>query len=319
MKKEIQRNLLQTKRSPAQSEEGFVLVVVLIVIALLFPIIIAFNSRTQINLLEASNYRDNIQALRMARSGVEGAMGILRDDDASYDSMNDKWAMDFPSLQIGEGALTVRITDEDSKININRLIEGNSVNKTVESHLRKLIARLGGKPEIVDALIDWMDTNEEEYGSAGAEYDYYKDKGYSPKNGALSTLDELFLIKGFDKDILIDKNLKDYITVAPTDGKLNINTAAKETLYDFHDEMREGLIEEIVAYRNENEYQKITDVKNAIGITDTLYAKITPFIKVNSSIFSVKTKYTIGKVSKSVEAVLKRDGKNITVISWREF
>jgi type II secretory pathway component PulK len=113
--------------------------------------------------------------------------------------------------------------------------------------------------------------------------------------------------------------LKDYITVAPTDGKLNVNTADKETLYDFHDEIREGLIEEIVAYRNENEYQKITDIKNAIGITDTLYAKITPFLKVNSSIFSVNSKYTVGKVSKSVDAVLKRDGKSITVVSWREF
>lgn len=303
----------------AQSEEGFVLVVVLIVIALLFPIIIAFNSKTQINLLEAANYRDNIQALRMARSGIDGAMGILRDDDASYDALSDKWAMNFPSLQIGEGTLSVRIIDEDSKININRLVDGNNINKTVENHLRKLIVRLGGKSEIVDALIDWMDIDEVEYGNAGAEYEYYKDRGYYPKNGALSTIDELFLIKGFDKDILIDKKLKDYITVAPTDGKLNVNTADKETLYDFHDEIREGLIEEIVAYRNENEYQKITDIKNAIGITDTLYAKITPFLKVNSSIFSVNSKYTVGKVSKSVDAVLKRDRKSITVVSWREF
>jgi len=307
------------KRYPARSEEGFVLVVVLIVIALLFPIIIAFNSKTQINLLEAANYRDNIQALRMARSGVEGAMGILKDDDASYDALSDKWAMNFPSLQIGEGTLSVRIIDEDSKININRLVDGNNINKTVENHLRKLIMRLGGKPEIVDALIDWMDTDENEYSSAGAEYDYYKDKGYYPRNGSLSTIEELFLIKGFDKDILIDKKLKDYITVAPTDGKLNVNTAAKEILYDFHDEMREGLIEELIAYRNENEYQKITDVKNAIGITDTLFAKITPFIKVNSSIFSVNSKYNIGKVSRGVEAVLKREGTSITVVTWREF
>jgi general secretion pathway protein K len=307
------------RQSPVRSEDGFVLVIVLIIIALLFPIIIAFNSRTQINLIEASNYRDNIQAIRMARSGVEGAMGVLMEDDASYDALTDRWAMDFPSFQVGEGMLAVKITDEDSKININRLVDGGNINSVVDGHLRKLIVRLEGKPEIVDALIDWMDTDDKVYGTAGAEEEYYRELGYYPKNGALSSLDELLLIKGFDKDLLIDKKLKEYITVSPTDGKLNINTADIETLYDFHDEIREGLVEEIINYRNENEYKNTADVKGAIGITDTLFSKIVPFIKVNSSIFLVNSRYTIGKVTKRVEAVIKRDGKIMSIISWREF
>ena len=306
---------------PARNEKGFVLIIVMLVIALLFPIVIAFNTRTQVNLLQAGNFRDNVQALRFARSGVDGAIGLLKMDDPAYDALTDKWATAFPAIAVGEGKLTVKIDDEDSKININQLVNSNGVdiNVNVENRLRKLITRLGGKQEVVDALIDWMDINTETFGSQGAEDEYYKALGYYTKNGPIDSLDELYLIKGFDKDLLVDKGLKDYITIAPTDGKINVNTAKIEVLYDIHEEIREGLIDEIVRYRNEKELKNVTDVKNAIGINDTLFAKMAPYIKINSAIFTVHSKYTIDKVTKNVDAILKRDGKNITTISWREY
>ena len=305
---------------PISNQGGFILITILLIIAVLFPIIIAFNSRTQINLLQAANFRDNLQALRLARSGVEGAIGLLKEDDASYDAKTDRWAIQFPALVVGEGVLVVKIEDEDGKININKIVNPNGVdvNAAVDRHLRKLIARLGGKPEVVDALIDWIDINNEVREPGGAEEEYYKEKGYQCKNGPLDALDELLMIKGFDKELLIDKGLKNYITVAPTDGKINVNTADIEVLYDINDELREGLVEEIVRYREENEFKNVIDVKNAIGMNDTLYAKIAPLIKVNSSIFTVHSKYTLGKVTKNVEATLRRDGELIATILWRE-
>ena len=45
---------------------------VLIVIALLFPLVLAFNSRVQLNLTQAENFRNSVQALRMARSASRG-------------------------------------------------------------------------------------------------------------------------------------------------------------------------------------------------------------------------------------------------------
>jgi len=307
---------------PVNNERGFVLITVMLVIALLFPIVLTFTARTQVNLLQAGNFRDNVQALRLARSGVEGAMGLLKMDDASYDALTDKWAMSFPAVAVGDGKLTVDIVDEDSKLNISSLVDSNGVNIDlyVENRLRKLITRLGGKQEIVDALIDWIDVNNEPFGGHGAEDEYYKPFGYYTKNGALDSIDELYLVRGFDKDLLVDKGLKDYITVAPTDTKkINVNTAKKEVLYDIHDELREGLVEEIVRYRNEKEFKNVVDVKNVIGINDNIYAKILPYIKVNSTVFTVHSKYTLYKVTKNVDALLRRDGKIVSIISWREY
>ncbi len=126
------------------------------------------------------------------------------------------------------------------------------------------------------------------------------------------------MIRGFDKELLLTGGLRSLFTVAPTDGKLNVNTAPIDILYNLHEELREGLVEEIVRRREAEAYKTADEVKNAIGLTDTLFAKFAPFIKVSSSIFTVRSKYTAGKMVKQVEATLKRDGSTITLISWRE-
>ncbi|MCX8023531.1 MAG: type II secretion system minor pseudopilin GspK [Syntrophorhabdaceae bacterium] len=309
------------KSKASSSDDGFILVIVLIVIAVLFPAILVFNSKTQINVLQAINFKDNVQAIRLARSGVEGAMGLLRADDPAYDSKKDIWAMDFPQLAVGEGMLYVKIVDEDSKININQLIRPNGVDVDpyVEGRLRLLITRLGGKPEVVDALIDWMDADSEVKGSAGAENEYYKAFGMTPKNGPVDTIDELFMIKGFDKDLLVDKGLKYYITVVPTDGKININTAPKEVLFDISDRLRDGLVEEIIRYREDREYKTVDDVVNTLGIDAATAGVLKQYIKVNSTYFTVHSRYKVGKIVKNVEAVIRRQGKAVSVFSWREF
>jgi hypothetical protein len=78
-------------------------------------------------------------------------------------------------------------------------------------------------------------------------------------------------------------------------------------------------VEEIVKYREQKDFITSGDVKSAIGITDTLFAKLNPLIKVNSSFFTVKSRYSKGNVIRSVEALLQREGGTVSVVSWREF
>jgi general secretion pathway protein K len=321
MAKEMVSRERSVKREKTKNhQKGFVLVTVLIVISLLFPIVVIFYSKTQLNLIQAGNFRDTLQAVRTARSGVEGAIGLLKNDDQSYDAKTDRWAMQFPVIGVGDGLLQIRIEDEESRLNVNTLVSGgNAVNADVEYRLKNLITRLGGKPEIVDALVDWIDENSEMKSDNGAEDSYYAPLGYKPKNGPVDSLDELLMVKGFDKDLLVTKGLTNFITVAPTDGKLNVNTAPPELLRGLHPELNEGVAEDMVTYRDRKEFKNIGEIKNAIGINDTLYAKLTPLIKVNSSIFRVQSTCTMGTVVKHTEALLKRDGSTITVISWREF
>jgi general secretion pathway protein K len=310
-------------------EQGFVLVTVLLVIAILFPLVLAFTSKVQVNLLQADNFRNSVQAIRLSRSGVEGAIGILKADDATYDTLKDTWALGFPALGVGEGKVEVKIHDEDGKIPINQLVlpNGVDVNKDVEYRLRKLISRLGGRPEVVDALIDWIDADDVIKAPEGAEDAYYKEHGYTCKNGPIDSLDELSMVKGFDKELLVDKRFLQFVTAAQTDAKINVNTAPVEVLYAVLGEQTAALaqplsdsdVDDLVRYRDEHEFKNIQDVNAVVKISTTQAGSIASLIKVNSAFFTVSSKCTLGKVVYNSEALLQRDGKNVTTISWREF
>jgi general secretion pathway protein K len=310
-------------------EKGFVLITILLVIAVLFPLVLAFNSKVQLSLVRAENFRNSIQAARIVRAGVEGSIGLLKADDASFDSRRERWAQPLPSLPLLDGTLTVKIFDEDSKIPVNLLINANGVdvNRDVETKVRSLVARLGGSPDVVDALIDWIDTNSDVTGSAGAEDDYYySTKGYHCKNGPLDTLDELLLVKGFDRDLVVNKKLKDFLTVAPTDGKINVNTADIEVLQtvlgtkspSLPQPLNESDIQDIVRYREGHDFKDLKDLQHVVKMATGQLEKITPLIKVASSYFSVDSSYSLGKVTKSAQAVLKREGAKVTVTWWSE-
>jgi general secretion pathway protein K len=340
-----------------ESERGFILIIVLLIISLLLPVVLAFYSRTQINLLQAGNFRDTIQAARIARSGVEEAIALIANDDASYDSLKDKWAQPFPPVIVNGEPVDVEVADEERKININLLvgptdggdatggkkttkakplaergIAGGSdttqtgtasgaaqrVNEDVDTHLRRLITRLGGQEEIVDALIDWMDVDDNLTGSGGAEAAYYGELGYHPKNGPLDTLDELLMVKGWDKDLLNAKGLYNFITIAPTEGKININTAPMEVLHSFSDILGESEAQSVVDHRESEPFISMGDVERAVKIDPTTQAKLVAAFTTQSSFFSVKAKGTVGKVTKTVQATLKRD-QGVSIFSWREF
>ena len=330
MKRKTYKHLWPKRAFPVPSnEEGFVLVTILLVIAILVPLVLAFTSRVQVNLMQADNFRNSVQAVRLSRSGVEGAIGILKTDDPTYDTLKDTWALDFPALGVAEGTLDVKIKDEDGKIPINQLVQDNGVdvNKDVEQRLRKLISRLGGRPEVIDALIDWIDTNDTVTGAAGAEYEYYKALGYASKNGPIDSLDELSMVKGFDKELLFDKNFLNFVTVAQTDGKINVNTAPEEVLFALLGTQTTALaqplndsdVEDLIRHRDEHEFKTIQDVNAVVKISTTQAGNIASLIKVNSAFFTVSSKCKLGKVVYNSEALLQRDGKNITTVSWREF
>lgn len=302
-----------------KNDKGFILITVLIIISLLFPVVLSFYGKSQINLLQAENFRDTIQASRMAQSGVEVAIGLLTSDDATYDGRTDKWALSFPVIDEENMRVEVTIIDDDSKININTLIgKDGKLNNDIKDRLRSLIERLGGKSNFVNTVLDWIDPDNIVTEPGGAEDNEYKEFGYTAKNGAMDTLDEFFLLKGFDKELFGKNGLDKFITTAPTDGKLNINTAPIEILFDLG--FREGLVQEIVNARENEPFRQLEDIWRVLGIdSKSLPQGIDQKIKVNSSIFTVRSTCTTKKVIKGIEAILQRDKEGVKVLSWREF
>ena len=220
------------------------------------------------------------QARENAWSGIQLAMGILAADAEKNetDSLQEDWASPeklakaVAALEMPGGTLTLSITDELGKIQINALLDaypGNAFNENQRGLWERLLDLIisGDKSlddrdpaEIINCLKDWLDSGDDDAvtGVSGAEADYYEslDPPVHCANGPLTTLDELYRIKGIEENFLqwgkkdldadaveaVMPELSQIFTVHGMSdttgeagrfsfpGKININTAAVEVL-----------------------------------------------------------------------------------------
>jgi len=166
------------------------------------------------------------QARQTAWSGIQLAMGILAADAEKneIDSLQEDWAspeklaMAVAALEMPSGTLTLSITDELGKIQVNALLDaypGNAFNENQRKLWERLLALLisGDKSqddrdpaEVINSLKDWLDSGDDDAvtGVSGAEADYYEtlDPPVHCTNGPLTTLDELYFVKGISDNFL---------------------------------------------------------------------------------------------------------------------
>ncbi len=310
--------------SPINSQRGMALVLTLVVITILAVLVLEFNYLMRVEAEISGNYRDSLKSYYLANSGINFAYLLLRDDDdLSCDSLDEDWALAKPPVAMEEGAITFHIIDECGKININSLLgKEGKVDKKKKVMLERLFEVLEIDKELVDIICDWLD-EDDEVRDFGTEDDYYSnlENPYPCKNGPLNTIDELFLLKDFNDEVFYGKekergSLDSYLTVYG-DGKVNINTAPSIVLQALHSDIDEGLAQEIVKYREDRPFEKITDLKEVFGIVDRLYNKISPLITVKSNSFSIFSQGALGETRKRIKTILERQGKSLEIKYWR--
>ena len=166
------------------------------------------------------------QARQTAWSGIQLAMGILAADAEKndIDSLQEDWAspeklaMAVAALEMPLGSLILSITDELGKIQINALVDaypGNAFNENQRQLWERMLDLLisGDKSqddrdpsEIINSLKDWLDSGDDDAvtGVSGAEADYYEtlDPPVHCANAPLTTLDELYFVKGISDNFL---------------------------------------------------------------------------------------------------------------------
>lgn len=311
---------------PPDNDRGIALVITLLVLALLMVVVLEFGSTMRVEARSAANFRDDIKAYYLAKSGVTFAIALLEEDakteePKNVDSLNELWAQKIPPLPVEDGLVFVEITDEHSKININKLATGLNVPGATGDKMRDLMVRLLEqfelKGDIANAITDWIDKDEEERSPGGAERGYYEGsaESYEAKNKPLDSLEELRLIKGLEDDIF--GKLKNFLTVVQSDGLININTASKEVLMSLSDEMDEDIVNTIIAERIENPLQKVLDLSRYTDTSGTLYGEISKFLTVKSDFFSITATGEVNKNRKTIHAVVHRQQGKTTIDYWR--
>lgn len=355
-----------------KSQQGIVLVIVLIVIAILTTVVVDLVYFTHVDAQITANYRDDIQTSYIARSGVNVVAGTLKsrsledmDNVVSYyngDDLNLRgmWAINVPNFPVGKGQVTMKVEDERSKINLNSLVNFNSniVDLQVKEELTELFSILEidgvNSGRFIASLINWLDsdaegsTNDQHPGGAGGSFYISGDHSYTIKDGPLDSLEEIRLIDGMDADFF--NVIKDYVTVYPSDKRLNFSTASKAVLLaaiqaatvsaiegqgefnriEINDDIANSIADEIISERDKKAIITRNDIFRIIREVD-------PTLRINagisgvsissgtSDVFKVTAIGLLGEeepTKKIVEAVLRKDnvGKNggVKIISWKE-
>ncbi len=158
--------------------------------------------------------------------------------------------------------LAVRIYDHAGKINL-REISRPRLRALIEKKLGGAKADSDQIDHMMDAWNDWLDLNDGE-SPKGAEKKYYLSLPvpYTPRNGALETVEELLSIKGF-AEVFGDVDLDAAFTVYGEDELVNLNVATVEAM-QLLPGLDAPLIEKIVAWRKDNEFQGNGDVAQLV-------------------------------------------------------
>ncbi len=308
-----------------KKENGFALVITLVVTALLVAVAVEFMHEVYVENSLSRSYADSKQAALMADSGVYGGMKLLQTlvSGQSYNSLLDRWASPL-EMDDEKGSLRVDITDESGKLNLNSIVSTSNgkLNDTFFNIGLRLLRPLKLPADLLDATADWIDQNDEPR-PGGAESNYYKSlrTPYQAKNASLDTFDELRMVKGFDEKTL--NTLRPFMTVygdaaSIQPSLININTAPPEVLAALDEDMTETLVDRILEYRKTTPFKSASDIVKVPGM-ETIGQKLYgTTIGVQGTVYRIISKATVNGTIRIVEAMVRNDGSKPAILYWRE-
>lgn len=176
-------------------QRGVALIQVLIVSLILTTLAIYIaqtikrQTETALQIQHAFNLRlkiENVEAILLQTLLSEQHYN----DSKSFDSIVNRWNFHGKPFEYKEG---VEISIQD----LSSLISVNLMDKTLATSLfRTLKLSSTQSQELVDALLDWVDSDNSRRIN-GAESQYYRNKGIAePRNGYIQSMAEVSFIKG---------------------------------------------------------------------------------------------------------------------------
>ncbi len=323
------------------NNRGAILVITLLIIAALTALTLAFSEESRVELNLAQFSRETLQARQMAAAGFNL---VLNETDKTpeekkkeFEETKRDWSqfgpLTFPDSLPDGITVQARYWDESGKINLDFFYKKLKENKESEEvkqmkeQLSRLFGALGAEEPaaLLDPLIDWLDTDSET-SFMGAEDDYYQGlpNPYPCANGPLLTIDQIYLIKGFE-DLKLntengEKKISDFLTLYGNDaGAVNVNAASKEVIQSLNADID---ADAVVTYRQE--HGDITDIY-AVPDVGVLAGSIKTKIiyKSDAPAYDIEVKVKVQEAETRLKAIEKKSknpnsGKtNQEIFYWR--
>jgi general secretion pathway protein K len=350
--------------------DGIAIFIVLISIAVLAGMTAIFATQMKVETKLAMNSNNEAEMEWLGRSGVELAKYTLGLELSSpgagqrYDALNQKWAggeadtndvlaaLSLTDVPLGHGQFSVKITDNERKINLNTSANNQAL-------MTQAMMQIGADPSEIPTIIaciqDWIDRDDETHVN-GAESEYYQtlNPPYYPKNGPIDDLSELLLVKGVTADLywgpnstnhppsifqprstdlrnsllpntsMISAGLVDIFTPVSS-GQININTCSAITLQMLG--MDQSSAEHLLSLRqgpdgvdgtaDDVPFSNTGEIVNA-GLPTQVIQQFLPLLTVRSTTFDVEVDVQVGLSKRRYHALVRRNSaRDIQTLTFR--
>ena len=221
---------MRTLGLPA-TQRGIALITVMLVLAIVTVSLVSMSSDRQMDIRRTENQLRSIQAWEYAYGLEAWAESQLNVDFSTnqYDALTDRWSKPLFST-IPEGNVKADIIELQGRINLNNLLVDDKASDEDVQRLKRLLTHLDIKPELVDAMLDWMDPDMEMRYPNGAEDEIYTKlvPAYRSANSPFAEVSELLRVQGITQTDY--EKLLPYIYVAEGYQSVNVNTASAVVL-----------------------------------------------------------------------------------------
>jgi type II secretory pathway component PulK len=303
--------------------DGFALIAVLLVLALLGVIGAEFAFSMRLEASMVRSYKEGVIAMHLAEAGVQQAMrevvtnwqycGYPDDEPLTFfrAALDRLPRLPREAVPLGGGEFSYRISDEEARLDLNRL--GPNQFDRIDRLLAELGLEKRERDTVVDSIQDWRDGNEE-HRLNGAESDTYLELPvpYRSRNGAFEDIRELLQVQGVTAKLYYGDAdhpaLRDFVTVRGT-GQVNINTAPEVVLRALG--LSDAEISEIVQTRRVAPYgdRQVRFGQRGLSVT--------------SNTFRIEAEGRLGGQPRArVTAIVQRrlsgdgDGTDVVVLGW---
>jgi general secretion pathway protein K len=288
------------------NRQGIAIISILIVIALISVSVSLMFQRFGRDLKQTQYILNQTIALNHQYNIEAWAKIILSNDELNIDTLNEDWATEIIPIQIPDGLLYGKLTDLQSKLNLNNLID---LKTDVFSPQYRLF--------FYDC-INSINTQLKQKAMADTIFSYVVSQPSKPK--LFEHLAELKNIQTISDDDYL--KIKPYLTALPTLSSININTADKYVLSCIHPQLSGSLVDKIIQQRKNQGFDSVDDFWL---YTHSLLPNLTleqvkdslpvEFINTTSNYFLLVTRVVIDKNKLIGRTILHRKDGKITVMN----
>lgn len=287
-------------------QAGVALLSVMLVLALLTTLAVYVSEADHRLLRRTGNQRNLEQGMQLALGGEQWAMRVLQRDAADNDTdhLGEAWNQLGETVSVNDADLRTVVVDLQGRFNLNNLIERDDVWYPA---FRRLLRLLDIDEGVAEAVVDWIDADQQRSHADGAEDLEYLllQPPYRAANRPFTDLGELLLVQGIGVETLA--RLAPFVATIPGPTRININTCPPLLFQLMGDSLTAADAESLANARSNDGFDSMEAFLRRPELAGEAHQRAESMTALASDYFQVTSQARIEPVNLATDSVIRRN------------